>query len=128
METYKYKPGNVVFVVVHKKGSYIPTVDECVVLGYSRGLSNYCYDLQSKLDNEIHRYIGESLMSKDKSKIVEQHKNVIKNTIESLKKSIKTEQLRIEFAQQAIQKFSNDLDSVINYTKENNINIDINNE
>ena len=123
-----YKTGDTVFVVVHKKGSYIPTVDECVVIGYSRGLSNYCYDLQSKLDKEIHRYIGESLMSKDKSKIVEQHKNVIKNIIESLKKSIKTEQLRIEFAQQAIQKFSNNLDSVINYTKENNINIDINNE
>ena len=123
-----YKTGDTVFVVVHKKGSYIPTVDECVVIGYSRGLSNYCYDLQSKLDKEIHRYIGESLMSKDKSKILEQHKNVIKNIIESLKKSIKTEQLRIEFAQQAIQKFSNNLDSVINYTKENNINIDINNE
>lgn len=123
-----YKTGDTVFVVVHKKGSYIPTVDECVVIGYSREYSNSLYDLQSKLDNEIHRYIGESLMSKDKSKIVEQHKNVIKNTIESLKKSIKTEQLRIEFAQQAIQKFSNDLDSVINYTKENNINIDINNE
>lgn len=123
-----YKTGDTVFVVVHKKGSYIPTVDECVVIGYSREYSNSLYDLQSKLDNEIHRYIGESLMSKDKSKIVEQHKNVIKNTIESLKKSIKTEQLRIEFAQQAIQKFSNDLDSVINYIKENNINIDINNE
>jgi hypothetical protein len=123
-----YKTGDTVFVVVHKKGSYIPTVDECVVIGYSREYSNSLYDLQSKLDNEIHRYIGESLMSKDKSKIVEQHKNVIKNTIEALKKSIKTEQLRIEFAQQAIQKFSNDLDSVINYTKENNINIDINNE
>jgi hypothetical protein len=123
-----YKTGDTVFVVVHKKGSYIPTVDECVVIGYSREYSNSLYDLQSKLDNEIHRYIGESLLSKDRSKIVEQHKNVIKNTIEALKKSIKTEQLRIEFAQQAIQKFSNDLDSVINYTKENNINIDINNE
>lgn len=123
-----YKTGDTVFVVVHKKRSYIPTVDECVVIGYSREYSNSLYDLQSKLDNEIHRYIGESLMSKDKSKIVEQHKNVIKNIIESLKKSIKTEQLRIEFAQQAIQKFSNDLDSVINYIKENNINIDINNE
>jgi hypothetical protein len=123
-----YKTGDTVFVVVHKKGSYIPTVDECVVIGYSRWNCNSLYDLQSKLDNEIHRYIGESLLSKDRSKIVEQHKNVIKNTIEALKKSIKTEQLRIEFAQQAIQKFSNDLDSVINYTKENNINIDINNE
>lgn len=122
-----YKPGDVVFVIVYKE-SYIPTIDECVVLGYSRGYSHTFYDLQSKLDNEIHRYIGEKLLFKDKSKIVEQHKNVIKNTIESLKKSIKTEQLRIEFAQQAIQKFSNDLDSVINYIKENNINIDINNE
>lgn len=122
-----YKTGDTVFVIVYKE-TYIPTIDECVVLGYSRGYSNSLYDLQSKLDNEIHRYIGESLMSKDKSKIVEQHKNVIKNTIETLKKSIKTEQLRIEFAQQAIQKFSNDLDSVINYAKENNINIDINNE
>ena len=118
-----YKTGDTVFVVVHKKGPYIPTVDECVVIGYSRWNNNSLYDLQSKLDNEIHRCIGESLISKDKSKIVEQHKNVIKNTIEKLKKSIKTEQLRIEFAQQAIQKFSNDLESVINYTKENNINI-----
>lgn len=116
-----YKTGDTVFVVVHKKGSYIPTVDECVVIGYSREYSNSLYDLQSKLDNEIHRYIGESLMSKDKSKIVEQHKNVIKNTIESLKKSIKTEQLRIEFAQQAIQKLSNDVEAFINYMKENGI-------
>ena len=121
METYKYKPGNVVFVVVHKKGSYIPTVDECVVLGYSRGLSNYCYDLQSKLDNEIHRYIGESLMSKDKSKIVEQHKKTIIDIVQSLKQNIKTEQLRIEFAQQAIQKLSNDVEAFINYMKENGI-------
>lgn len=116
-----YKTGDTVFVVVHKKGSYIPTVDECVVIGYSREYSNSLYDLQSKLDNEIHRYIGESLISKDKSKIVEQHKNVIKNTIELLKKSIKTEQLRIEFAQQAIQKFSNDVKAFINYMKENGI-------
>lgn len=121
METYKYKPGDVVFVVVHKKGSYIPTVDECVVLGYSRGLSNYCYDLQSKLDNEIHRYIGESLMSKDKSKIVEQHKKTIIDIVQSLKQNIKTEQLRIEFAQQAIQKLSNDVEAFINYMKENGI-------
>lgn len=116
-----YKTGDTVFVVVHKKGSYIPTVDECVVIGYSREYSNSLYDLQSKLDNEIHRYMGEKLLSKDKSKIVEQHKNLIKDILQSLKQNIKTEQLRIEFAQQAIQKLSNDVEAFINYMKENGI-------
>ena len=115
-----YKPGDVVFVIVYKE-SYIPTIDECVVLGYSRGYSNSFYDLQSKLDNEIHRYIGEKLLFKDKSKIVEQHKKEIKDIVQSLKQNIKTEQLRIEFAQQAIQKLSNDVETFINYMKENGI-------
>lgn len=116
-----YKSGDVVFVVVHKKDSYIPTVDECVVLGYSRGYSHTFYDLQSKLDNEIHRYIGEKLLSKDKSKIVEQHKKAIIDIVQSLKQNIKTEQLRLEFTQQAIQKLSNDVEVFINYMKENGI-------
>lgn len=116
-----YKSGDVVFVVVHKKGSYIPTVDECVVLGHSRGYSHTFYDLQSKLDNEIHRYIGEKLLSKDKSKIVEQHKKAIIDIVQSLKQNIKTEQLRLEFTQQAIQKLSNDVEVFINYMKENGI-------
>ena len=115
-----YKPGDVVFVIVYKE-SYIPTIDECVVLGYSRGYSHTFYDLQSKLDNEIHRYIGEKLLFKDKSKIVEQHKKEIKDIVQSLKQNIKTEQLRIEFAQQAIQKLSNDVEAFINYMKENGI-------
>lgn len=115
-----YKSGDVVFVIVYKE-SYIPTIDECVVLGYSRGYSHTFYDLQSKLDNEIHRYIGEKLLFKDKSKIVEQHKKTIIDIVQSLKQNIKTEQLRIEFAQQAIQKLSNNVDAVINYMKENGI-------
>jgi hypothetical protein len=115
-----YNPGDVVFVIVYKE-SYIPTIDECVVLGYSRGYSHTFYDLQSKLDNEIHRYIGEKLLFKDKSKIVEQHKKEIKDIVQSLKQNIKTEQLRIEFAQQAIQKLSNDVEAFINYMKENGI-------
>lgn len=112
-----YKSGDVVFVIVYKE-SYIPTIDECVVLGYSRGYSHTFYDLQSKLDNEIHRYIGEKLLFKDKSKIVEQHKKTIIDIVQSLKQNIKTEQLRIEFAQQAIQKLSNNVEAVINYMKE----------
>lgn len=115
-----YNPGDVVFVIVYKE-SYIPTIDECVVLGYSRGYSHTFYDLQSKLDNEIHRYIGEKLLFKDKSKIVEQHKKTIIDIVQSLKQNIKTEQLRIEFAQQAIQKLSNDVEAFINYMKENGI-------